>query len=60
MYGPIYNSQTKVCKRRTIKQLKQSHGKGSIVKFMKVARMEWADHVPTTGETTSDSIDKAH
>lgn len=53
MYGPIYNSQTKVCKRRTIEQLKQLHGKGSIVKIMKCARMKWAGHVPTTGETTT-------
>jgi len=45
MYGPVYNPDTQVWERRSNEQVQKLYEKGSIVQFVKGARLEWAGYV---------------
>jgi hypothetical protein len=45
IYGPVFNPGTQVWERRSNEQVHQLNGKGSIVQFVKGARLEWIGHV---------------
>jgi len=54
MYGSVYNPVTQMWERRSNVQVQQLYGIGSIVQFVKGARLEWAGHALRA----DNSIDK--